>query len=180
MAPTVASPLPLMAAPSSELHRRNCWGKKDLREEGSRPKRVPRPQAAGIGVDRRKLVNTNCPGEQLRLAPIEALSAREEAGNTTTSTRRADRHLAFVERWPETRRKGRRRLLSHAQKKKERGRKEETKSVSRSFRFDSNRFDLIQQFGSILLDSRVFPLVFKLFAWFSKNQFDFRVRFDLF
>ncbi|KDP45843.1 hypothetical protein JCGZ_15287 [Jatropha curcas] len=48
------------------------------------------------------------------LAPIEALFTREEAGNTTTSTRRADRHLAFVERWPETRRKGRWRRLSHA------------------------------------------------------------------
>ncbi|KDP42624.1 hypothetical protein JCGZ_24398 [Jatropha curcas] len=87
-------------------------GEKDLREEGSRSKHVPRPQAAEIGMDRQKLVNMSCQGEKLRLTPIEALSAREEAGNTTTSTRRADRHLAFIERWPETRRKGRRRRLS--------------------------------------------------------------------
>ncbi|KDP23924.1 hypothetical protein JCGZ_27084 [Jatropha curcas] len=98
----------IIRASSPEL-----MGEKDLREEGSRSKHVPRPQADGIGVDRRKLVNTSCQGEQLRLAPIEALSAREEVVNTTTSTRRADRHLAFVERWLETRRKGRRRRLSH-------------------------------------------------------------------
>ncbi|KDP45015.1 hypothetical protein JCGZ_01515 [Jatropha curcas] len=73
-------------------------------EERSRSKHVPRLEAAGNGVDRWSLVSTSCQGEQLRFAPIEAPFAREEAGDMTTSTRRADRHLAFVERWPETRR----------------------------------------------------------------------------
>ncbi|KDP23816.1 hypothetical protein JCGZ_00068 [Jatropha curcas] len=77
-------------------------------------------------------------------APLEALLAGKEARKWVKDPREGDRHLALVERWSEMRRKGRRSRLSRAQKKKKRGRKEETKSVSRSFRFNSNRFGPIQ------------------------------------
>ncbi|KDP30681.1 hypothetical protein JCGZ_15556 [Jatropha curcas] len=64
----------VIRASSSEL-----MGEKRSLRRGEWIKHVPRPQAAEIDVDRRKLVNTSCQGEQLRLAPIEVLSVREEA-----------------------------------------------------------------------------------------------------
>ncbi|KDP35353.1 hypothetical protein JCGZ_10337 [Jatropha curcas] len=42
--------------------------------------------------------------EQSRFRPMEALCACKEIGKGTSGSRRVGRHLAFVERWPETRR----------------------------------------------------------------------------
>ncbi|KDP47032.1 hypothetical protein JCGZ_10759 [Jatropha curcas] len=91
-----------------------------------------------------KIEERELPMGTVSFAPLEALLAGKEAGKWIKDSREGDRHLALVERWSEMRRKGGRRRLSRAQKKKKRGRKEETKSVSRSFRFDSSRFGLIQ------------------------------------
>ncbi|KDP36466.1 hypothetical protein JCGZ_08596 [Jatropha curcas] len=144
MSPTVTPFTAALTVSSYMLHHRICLKESDHMEEWSRLRLSLKSLIAGITRLRRKIEEQVRLVETASIAPLEVRSRRGKAKKRTGNSREADQHLPCVEWWPETAEGGGPVLPLPLNPKRRRRREEKgNKSVSRSFRFDSNRIGLI-------------------------------------
>ncbi|KDP34885.1 hypothetical protein JCGZ_03262 [Jatropha curcas] len=93
-------------------------------EERSQSRPSVHLEPVGNGEKSPEIEEYDCRRRWSRFAPLEVQSERGEVGNVTSIARRTDRRLHLVERWPETRRRGRGETVARARKKKGKRRRE--------------------------------------------------------
>ncbi|KDP45507.1 hypothetical protein JCGZ_17060 [Jatropha curcas] len=145
MSPTFTPFTAALAVSSYMIHHRICLPESDRVEEWSRLRLSLKSLIAGIARLHRKIEEQVRLVETASIASLKVQSGRGKAGKRTGDSREADRHLPCIGWGPKTAEGGGPVLpLPLNEERRRREEEKEIMSVSRSFRFDSNWFGLIQ------------------------------------